>query len=447
MYLLFRLVLYSLEPNNERLDFMEALGRHIIVEYYECNSQILNDALLVEEKMVEAAERAGATVINSTFHHFSPYGVSGVVVIEESHLAIHTWPEYGFASVDLFTCGEQVNPWAANEYLQGAFESSHRSAMEMRRGQLSSLQKRDFNVVGKLRDEAQINIPTQVKHKRDIWFTERDDKIALSLKHEGRLFSSQSQYQKVEIYDTLAYGKMLTLDGMVMTTEKDEYVYHEMIAHIPMLSHQDPKKILVIGAGDGGTVRELLKHERVEEIVMVEIDQVVIDACKLHLPDISIALKNSKLNLLVEDGIEFVKQSQNESYDVVIVDSTDPVGPGEGLFSREFYENVYRILKSDGILVTQSESPRFNQKVFQEIYECYRGIFGREHVHCYLVAIPSYPTGNWSFSISTKGSNSPIEVDKERVKMFCDGEKLKYYNEDIHFACFALPNYVRELLS
>ena len=146
---------------------------------------------------------------------------------------------------------------------------------------------------------------------------------------------------------------------MVMTTEVDEYVYHEMISHVPVLTHSNPERVLVIGAGDGGTVRELLKHKNLKEVVMVEIDGVVIEACKEHLPSISKALDDSRLNLLVEDGIKYVKECEDNSFDIVLVDSTDPVGPGEGLFTAEFYQHVHRILKQDGIMVTQSESPRF----------------------------------------------------------------------------------------
>ena len=424
---------------------MEALGRHVIVEFYECESELLNDVVHIEESMIAAAETAGATVINSSFHHFSPYGVSGVVVIQESHLAIHTWPEYGFASVDLFTCGDSVNPWVSNEFLQKAFKSKHRSAVEMRRGQISHLVKRDFDI-NKMRDESK-NYENAPVSTRNVWFTERDERIALSLKHHGRLFSKKSDFQNVEIYNTEAYGNMLTLDGMVMTTEKDEYVYHEMISHIPMLTHPNPERVLVIGGGDGGTVREILKHEIVKEVVMVEIDGIVIDACKEHLPSIASALDHPKLNLLVEDGLNYIDECPSNSFDLIIVDSTDPIGPGEGLFTSEFYKKVHDRLTENGIMVTQSESPRFNTKVFQEIYQCYRGIFGKGNVHCYLAAIPTYPTGNWSFSYCSKGSTNPLAMDYEKVKSFCAKHDLNYYNHQIHTAAFALPNYVQKLLN
>jgi spermidine synthase len=240
---------------------------------------------------------------------------------------------------------------------------------------------------------------------------------------------------------------MLTLDGMVMTSEKDEYVYHEMITHIPTLTHPNPKRALIIGGGDGGTAREMLRHESLEEIVMVEIDEKVIEACKQYLPNIASALDNPRLNLIVDDGIKYVKAAAEGSFDIVIVDSTDPVGPAEGLFSVDFYKEVYRILSEDGIMITQSESPRFNNKVFKEIYEVYRTIFGQDKVHCYLAYIPTYPTGMWSFSYSTKGGSHPTaNFDKEKSKAFAEAHDLSYYNEAIHESAFALPNFVKKMI-
>jgi len=425
---------------------MASLGRHIIVEYYDCSPETLNDVTRIQESMEGAANKAGATIINSTFHHFSPYGVSGVVVIEESHLAIHTWPEYGYASVDLFTCGESVDPWISYQFLKEAFEAAHGSAVELKRGELALLTRKDFDIK-QLRDDKSTEVGDPIRTK-DVWFTERDDKIALSMKHNGKLYDEQSDFQRVEVYNTQAYGNMLTLDGMVMTTEKDEYVYHEMITHVPTLTHPNPKRALIIGGGDGGTAREMLKHESLEEVVMVEIDDKVIEACKLHLPRIASALDNPKLNLIVDDGIKYVKDAADGSFDIVIVDSTDPVGPAEGLFSVAFYKEVYRILSPDGVMITQSESPRFNNKVFKEIYQVYRSIFGVNNVHCYLAYIPTYPTGMWSFSYSSKGNAHPIEgFDLEKSKAFAEANDLSYYNEQIHTSAFALPNFVKKMIN
>ncbi|MDO6391955.1 polyamine aminopropyltransferase [Pontibacter sp. BT731] len=426
---------------------MNALGRHILVEFYDCSPELMNDVIHIENSMVAAAETAGATVINSTFHHFSPYGVSGVVVIQESHLAIHTWPEYGYAAVDLFTCGDSVDPWVSYSYLKEAFQSGHGSSMELRRGQLSLLKRNDFNLES-LRDASAKTIESDGSITRDVWFTERDENIALSLKHTGnQLYKKDSDYQRVEVYETLAYGNMLTLDGMVMCTQKDEYVYHEMITHVPMLSNRSAKRALVIGGGDGGTVRELLRHEQLEEVTLVEIDELVIEACKLHLPETAVAFDNPRLNLLIEDGIKYIKECANEHYDLIIVDSADPVGPGEGLFTAAFYQEVYRCLTKDGVMITQSESPRFNSAVFVEIYDTYKKIFGQDKVYCYLAAIPTYPTGTWSFSYSAKGDAKPLQFDAEAAAAFSKKEGLKYYNEAVHTAAFALPNFVKELLN
>ena len=424
---------------------MNTLGRHILVEYNGCEPDLLADVAHIEKSMVAAAKAAEATVINSTFHHFSPWGVSGVVVIQESHLAIHTWPEYGYAAVDIFTCGETVDPWISYNFLKDAFKSEYASAMEMLRGQGTQLNRTDFDP-GETRDEAST---PQFRSNRNLWFTERNNDIALSLRHKGdRLFNGQSDFQKVEIYDTYAYGRLLTLDGMVMTTQQDEYVYHEMISHIPMQSHPDPKRVLVIGGGDGGVVREILRYEGLEEVVMVEIDKMVIDASKEFLPEIASEFGNPRLSLHVADGIEYVNGSKDEAFDIVIVDSTDPVGPAEGLFTPEFYSSVKRILKPGGIMVTQSESPRFNAKVFREIFDCYKDIYGNDKVHCYFAYIPTYPSGMWSFSFSSKGDIHPLEgFDHARAESFATQHGLRYYNGDIHRAAFALPGFVKTLLT
>jgi len=426
---------------------MESLGRHVLVEYYDCSAEILNDVIQIEKAMVDSAEKAGATIINSTFHHFSPFGVSGVVVIEESHLAIHTWPEYRYAAVDLFTCGDSVDPWISYTFLKESFKAGNGSSMEMLRGQLGLLEKIDFDL-GQSRDEAdqRRRAPRQT---RDIWFTERNQNIASSFRHTGDpLFRKQSAFQMVEIYETYEYGRMLTCDGKTMCAETDESAYHEMIVHVAMFTHPDPQRVLVIGGGDGGVVREVVKHKNLQQVVMVEIDEVVVEACKKYLPSISSALDHPKLDLKIADGIRYVTDAHAQSFDVVIIDSTDPVGPAEGLFSAEFYKQVYRILKPDGIMITQSESPRFNVKVFKEIFDCYREIFQPEHVHCFLAYIPIYPSGMWSFSYCSKNGIHPLKnLDRDRLRALFKTADFSYYNEEVHTAAFALPGFVKLILS
>lgn len=420
------------------------LGRHILVEFYGCDSQIMNDVVQIEQYMVQAAKEAQATVVNSTFHHFSPYGVSGVVVIEESHLAIHTWPEFGYAAVDIFTCGSSVNPWISYKYLEEHFKASYGSSMELLRGQKHLLKRQDFEFAPKRDQDEKV-----VHHNRNIWFTDRDENLALSLRHKGDvLFREQSPYQKVQVFETYAYGKALTIDGMFMTTEKDEYVYHEMIAHVPVMSHGNVKNVLVIGGGDGGTVREVLRHQQVEKVTMVEIDEVVVRASKEHLPQIAASFDDPRLELIIGDGIEFVAKAEASSYDLIIVDGSDPVGPAKGLFTDSFYQDVYRALNENGVLVAQGESPRFNQGAFIDLRRCFGEIFGKEKVWNYFFFVPTYPSGMWSFAYCSKGSIEPLHtVNIDNCDAFSDEHGLRYYNGHIHKAAFATPNFVKTLLN
>lgn len=252
---------------------------------------------------------------------------------------------------------------------------------------------------------------------------------------------------KPDIFRALYFLWFLVLVGNIACAEEDEYVYHEMIAHVPVFSHENPKNILVIGGGDGGTVRELLRHESINHIDLVEIDKYVINAAQEFLPMLSSSLINKKVNIIIEDGVKFVKNCDSEVYDIVIVDSDDPVGPGEGLFTEQFYLEINRILKAKGVMITQSESPRYNQQVFMDAFQCYNKIFGREHVHCYLMYLPSFPSGMWSFSFSSKGNINPFKsLNKKRIDDLCDRNNLKYYSFEIHNSSFVLPKFVQDIL-
>jgi len=422
-----------------------ALGNHILVEFMNCDPHIMNDVAAIEKDMVAAAQKAGATVINSTFHHFSPYGVSGVVVIQESHLAIHTWPEYGYAAVDLFTCGE-MDAWISFDWLKEAFGAKSYSALEMKRGSVKLLQRNDFDMTSMRQKASEWANPDF--YTRNVWFTDKDDMQALSLRFTGEVFYDvQSPFQRVRILESYKYGKMLALDDMVMTTIQDEFHYHEMISHPAMFTHGNAKNILVIGGGDGGSIREILRHEGVEKVTMVEIDGEVIKACKEFLPEIANSFDHPKLELLVDDGIEFIKNAKPESYDIIIVDGSDPVGPAEGLFSVEFYTNCYNALKKDGIMLAQGESPKFNEKAFTELNHTLQDIFGENKAPISLFFVPTYPTGMWCFQYGIKGDKHPKYVTNEaEIDAFSEAKGLRYYNADVHKGSFATPNFVKTLL-
>ncbi|MDJ0734193.1 MAG: polyamine aminopropyltransferase [Nostocaceae cyanobacterium] len=280
------------------------------------------------------------------------------------------------------------------------------------------------------------------------WVIDHNGKTALAIRIQGdRLFQEASPYQVVEVFETYDRGKMLTIDRMVMCTEADEASYHEMIAHTPMLTHPGVKDVLVIGGGDGGTIRELVRHPGIERITMVEIDEVVVKASKQFLPTISCAFDHPKLNLLIDDGIKFVQNAADASYDLVIIDSSDPVGPSSGLFTQSFYQDVYRCLRPGGVVTIQSESPLFHPQAFVDLNYCLKQVFGFDSVHLYLVFIPMYPMGLWSLTYCSKGGVHPIKnFDYEKATQFTKKHNLNYYNPDVHQAAFVLPNYIQKIV-
>lgn len=275
----------------------------------------------------------------------------------------------------------------------------------------------------------------------DLRYTELiDDKYGITIKVKDVLFTAQSEFQKVDVMDSESHGRILTLDGLMMTTERDEFYYHEMISHIPMLSHKNPENILVIGGGDGGTIREVMKHNTVKKAVLCEIDGMVIDASKKFLPTIACELDNPKVEVVVADAIEYIKDKKN-CYDVILIDSTDPMGPGEGLFTEEFYTNVKNALKDGGIMAAQSESPFANQKEMKMMYSLLKKVF--PITSTFVGPIPTYPGGYWSWAFCSKDVKPLSYIDEQRAATIT--KTCKIYNTDYHKACFALPNFIKEL--
>lgn len=273
----------------------------------------------------------------------------------------------------------------------------------------------------------------------ELWFTEIADDVKYSYKVTKTLHVEQTEYQHLAVLDSKQYGRMLVLDGFVQTTVGDEFVYHEMMAHVPLVTHPNPRRVAVIGGGDGGTIREVIKHPTVEEAVLVEIDGRVIEASRQYLPEIAGGLSDPKVRILVEDGIAHIREKENY-YDVIIVDSTDPVGAAVGLFSPEFYANVYKALTENGIMVRQTESP-FGEP--EQVCRTYNNVAKSFPItELYLATIPTYPGALWSFTLGSKKVH-PLDADLTRANNL----KTRYYNADIHKAAFVLPTFVRELLA
>lgn len=271
-----------------------------------------------------------------------------------------------------------------------------------------------------------------------------NERTGLTIGLKKLLYSKQSEYQLTEVYETDTWGNLMTIDGMVMLSEKDEFVYHEMIAHTALFSHPNPERVLIIGGGDGGTAREVMKHPAVQHLDMVEIDRNVVEASRLHFPDVG-DFENPKINLLFEDGIAFVK-NVTESYDVIIIDGSDPVGPAEGLFKKEFYQSCYEALNEDGILTSQTESPwakSYHQSI-QAVFRNLKELFPVSSM--YLCFIPLYPAGMWSMAFASKNYEACDSAVQERIKNSTFAGNLRYYNSEIHYASFALPNFVKDIV-
>ncbi|MDD2968211.1 MAG: polyamine aminopropyltransferase [Lachnospiraceae bacterium] len=278
----------------------------------------------------------------------------------------------------------------------------------------------------------------------DLWYSELHTKnVKMSIKVDKQLYTGKSEYQRIDVFESPEFGRFLTLDGYMMLTEKDEFIYHEMIVHVPMAVHPDVKKVLIIGAGDGGVLRELSRYPEIQEIDVVEIDEMVVRTAKQYLPFTAVGFDDKRVNLFFQDGLKFIRRHEDE-YDLIIVDSTDPFGPGEGLFTKEFYGNCFKALKKDGIMVNQHESPFYKEdadacrRAHKRIVES----FAISRV--YQAHIPTYPSGHWLFGFASKKYHPLKDLDAK--KWNARGIRTRYYNTNLHKGSFYLPNYVEEML-
>ncbi|MGF7050140.1 spermidine synthase [Paenibacillus sp. DS2015] len=272
----------------------------------------------------------------------------------------------------------------------------------------------------------------------ELWFTEKQTPVfGITAKIKQTYVTEKTEFQDLAMVETEEFGNMLVLDGMVMTTEKDEFVYHEMVAHPALNTHPNPKHVLVVGGGDGGVIREVIKHPGVEKAVLVEIDGKVIEYSKKYLPSIAGALEDPRVEVLVNDGYMHIINQKN-AYDVIMVDSTEPVGPAAPLFERGFYQGIFEALKEDGIFVAQTDNPWFKADLIQQVNRDVKEIF--PIVRVYAANIPTYPSGLWTFTMGSKVYD-PLEVDEASIPEL----DTKYYTSRLHKAAFVLPKFVEDL--
>jgi spermidine synthase len=273
------------------------------------------------------------------------------------------------------------------------------------------------------------------------WYTEQwaDQGSAISLKLKRKLHDEQSPYQRIEIYQTESFGNLMTLDGLVMVTDRDNFIYHEMMSHPALFSHANPKRVLIIGGGDCGTLREVLKHDSVELAEQVELDERVTRVAEKFFPDLCASNGDARARLHFDDGIAWVKNAAPDTYDIIVVDSTDPVGPAAGLFSEEFYRSCLAALRPDGIVVGQSESPLFHAELIRAVQGALRSA-GFRDIATLNFPQCTYPSGWWSATMACKGILSAPRRGGTKPVV------TRYYNRDVHLAARACPQFLQEML-
>ncbi len=267
---------------------------------------------------------------------------------------------------------------------------------------------------------------------------------AQALRETALLYDSETDHQRIRVFRNPTFGRIMTLDGVVQITEADEFIYHEMLTHVPILAHGAARRVLIIGGGDGGMAREALRHASVEHVTMVEIDAGVVEFSETYLPMISDgAFQDARLELVIADGAEFVRR-EGEGYDVIIVDSTDPVGPGEVLFTDGFYGHAKRRLNPGGILVTQNGVPFLQGEELTGTLRAFKALFGDRT--CYMATVPTYAGGPMAFGWGTDGEARTVPLATLRKRFEAAGLSPRYYTPEVHQAAFALPRYVLDLL-
>ncbi|SDS71540.1 spermidine synthase [Paenibacillaceae bacterium GAS479] len=273
----------------------------------------------------------------------------------------------------------------------------------------------------------------------ELWYTEKQtESYGITAKVKETYVNEQTDFQQLAMIETEEFGTMLVLDGMVMTTDKDEFVYHEMVAHPALNTHPNPEQVLVVGGGDGGVIREILKHPKVKRAVLVDIDGKVIEYSKKYLPNIASGLDDERVEVHVNDGFMHIHDHKNV-YDVIMVDSTEPVGPAANLFTRGFYQGIYEALKEDGLFVAQTDNPWFKADLITSVNRDVKEVF--PIVRVFWANVPTYPSGLWTFTMGSK-KHDPLQVDETAIPE----RETKYYTPRLHKAAFVLPKFVEDLV-
>ena len=396
-------------------------GLHLIGDLTgcRCDPQLLLNGERFRAKCLEMVAASGLTTMDATFHQFEGSGFTGTVVLAESHLAIHTWPERQGLTLDVYVCN-----FSADNSLK-ARRLFDRLVEYFQPGEIA---KHEVHRGGHLLMEP------------------LNDSTGFYIRATSQLGEWQTRFQRMQIYDTPHYGKLFRLDGFNMTSEKEEFVYHENLVHPALTAHAAPKKVLIIGGGDGGSSEEALKHPSVESLTMVEIDADVIAVAKEHFQAVHNGVfENPKLRVLVDDGMKFVRETQ-ERFDCIALDLNDPVGPAAALYSLEFFQQLRTALAPGGALTLHLGSPVAQPQRVAELAQRLNSVF--RIVRVYTMYIPLYGS-LWSMAVCSDKLDPKAftadEIDRriEQRKL----QELRFYNGETHEGVFALPNFVRDLVT
>jgi spermidine synthase len=394
-------------------------GLHLVANLYRCqgDARYLTDSALLRQFCLDTIIGSGLTVVGDMFHQFEGGGVTGAVVLAESHLAIHTWPELNSVTLDVYVCNYTQDNGDKARAVMDAFMTLYAPG-----------------------DYVRHDVPRDEQFMYE-WLNQD---YGFFLRSSGRLVDCKSDFQHVEIHDTPQFGKLFRLDGCFMTSERDEFHYHENLIHPALTAQQAPKNVLIIGGGDGGSSEEALKHPSVEQVTLVELDGQVVEVAKAYLQNVHHGVfDNPKLKLVIEDGLKFVAATK-EKYDLIVLDLPDPVGPAAALYESAFFADCKRALTPGGMVTLHMGSPVSRPEHVRDIYRRLAAEFAI--VKPYVMFIPLYGA-LWSMAACSDTLDpttvGAAEIDKRIARRGL--EQLQYYNGATHHAVFALPNFVRDL--
>jgi spermidine synthase len=385
------------------------VGRHAICELWGASH--LDSAERAEHALRAAAAAGNVTLIDVFVHRFSPHGISGIAVIAESHLALHTWPEYGYLAADLFTCGDNVDMDAIIDVLRDAFEVEHVDVRFLDRGVPSERADRRF-------EEFEPGSASHASYDMTVLLEQR-----------------RTEFQEVVLFESPRLGRVLALDGIVQMTDLDTYVYHEMLAHPALFSHPNPRDVAVVGGGDVHLVAEVLKHPGIERVYLLELDEEIVQVARKHYEVARQTLADPRVEVRPRDAFESIAELHGE-LDVIMVDLTDPIGPAARLFEDEFYRLCEESLRPDGMLVAQTESIHFHPDVARD---CFTTLSNR-FAHCGMLwgAIATYPGAFWTFAFASKQHDPHVVRRRPEIE-------TRLYDVDAH-EWFFIPEPIRRRL-